>query len=157
MDDRMLSAIVLVGLSGLFCSYGIFTLVAAYRTGNLADWGKLAIMGGAGVLLRAVMADVAFALLTAQPSGLCKDGQCGTQPSSYISPTLVGERPTSAETLAARRSMKPLPPADRQRTKRERAVREMEHHCSQVDGTSVYNITREKLGASTRTPLGTVV
>jgi hypothetical protein len=82
MDDRMLSAIVLGGLSGLFGGYGILTLVAAYRAGNLADWGRLAIMGGVSVILSAVLADVAVTRLMAEPSGTCRDGKCGTQPSS---------------------------------------------------------------------------
>jgi hypothetical protein len=50
MDDRMLSAIVLVGLSGRFGSYGVLTLVAAYRVGDLTVWGRLAMLAGMSVL-----------------------------------------------------------------------------------------------------------
>jgi uncharacterized membrane protein HdeD (DUF308 family) len=63
MDDRMLSAIVLVGLSCLFGSYGILMLVAAYRTGNLTAWGRLAILGSISVLLSAILADIAVSRL----------------------------------------------------------------------------------------------
>ena len=49
----------LAALSGLFGSYGALTLAKAYRTGDLADWGKLAIMGGVSLLLSAVLAYIA--------------------------------------------------------------------------------------------------
>jgi hypothetical protein len=88
MDDRMLSMIVLSGLSGLFGSYGFLTLAQAYRARALADWGRLAVMGGVSVLLSAALADVAVTLMTAEPSGPCRDRKCGVQPSSYISPAL---------------------------------------------------------------------
>jgi hypothetical protein len=68
MDNRMLSAIVLVGLSALFGSYGILMLVAAYRTGNLTAWGRLAILGGISVLLSAILADIAVTRLMAEVS-----------------------------------------------------------------------------------------
>jgi hypothetical protein len=70
MDDRMLSAIVLIGfgLSALFGSYGILMLVAAYRTGNLTAWGRLAILGGISVLLSAILADIAVTRLMAEVS-----------------------------------------------------------------------------------------
>ena len=64
MDDRMLSALVLVGLSGVFGSYGIFPLVAAYQAGDLADWARLAIMGGVSVLLSAFLVDVAVVAIS---------------------------------------------------------------------------------------------
>jgi hypothetical protein len=50
MDSRMLSGIAIAGLSGLFGSYGILTLAAAYPTGNLTVWRRLAILGGLSVL-----------------------------------------------------------------------------------------------------------
>jgi hypothetical protein len=70
MDDRMLSAIVLIGfgLSALFGSYGILMLVAAYRTGNLTAWGRLAILGGISVLLSAILADIAVTRWVKAPS-----------------------------------------------------------------------------------------
>ena len=52
----MLRAVVLAVLSGAFGSHGILTLASAYRTHKLADWSRLAIMGGLSVLLSAVMA-----------------------------------------------------------------------------------------------------
>jgi hypothetical protein len=63
MDDRMLSAIVLFGLSCLFGGYGIFTLVVAYRTGDLTVWGRLAVLAGMSVLLSAVLGKVAIRLV----------------------------------------------------------------------------------------------
>jgi hypothetical protein len=63
MDDRMLSAILLLGLSCLFGGYGIFTLVAAYRTGDLTVWGRLVVMAGMSVLLSAVLGRVAIRLV----------------------------------------------------------------------------------------------
>jgi hypothetical protein len=63
MDSRMLSGIAAAGLSGLFGSYGILTLAAAYRTGNLTVWGRLAILGGLSVLLSAILADIAVTRL----------------------------------------------------------------------------------------------
>jgi hypothetical protein len=88
----MLSSIVVGGLSGLFGSYGILTLVKAYRAGNLADWGKLAIIGGLNVLLSAVLAYIAVTLLMPAASG--RD----TKPSSYIPPAA----PTCAAACRAR-------------------------------------------------------
>ena len=63
MDSRMLSGIAIAGLSGLFGSYGILMLAAAYRTGNLTVWGRLAILGGLSVLLSAILADIAVTRL----------------------------------------------------------------------------------------------
>jgi hypothetical protein len=40
MNDTMRHFIVLGGLSCVFGSYGIWTLVAAYRTDNLTDWAS---------------------------------------------------------------------------------------------------------------------
>jgi hypothetical protein len=65
MADRMLYGIMLGVLSGMVGRHGILTLVAAYRTGNLADWGRLAIVGGLSVLLSAVMAGIAISWLMA--------------------------------------------------------------------------------------------
>jgi hypothetical protein len=59
----MLSAIVLFGLSCLFGGYGIFTLVAAYRAGDLAVWGRLVVLAGMGVLLGAVLGRAAIRLI----------------------------------------------------------------------------------------------
>jgi hypothetical protein len=63
MDSRMLSGIGIAGLSSLFGSYGILMLAAAYRTGNLTVWGRLAILGGLSVLLSAILADIAVTRL----------------------------------------------------------------------------------------------
>ena len=63
MDSRMLSGIGIASLSGLFGSYGILMLAAAYRTGNLTVWGRLAILGGLSVLLSAILADIAVTRL----------------------------------------------------------------------------------------------
>jgi hypothetical protein len=63
MDHRMLHGLVLGALSCLFGGLGILILVMAYRTSNLAKWGRLAIVGGLSVLLSAVMAGVAITRL----------------------------------------------------------------------------------------------
>jgi xanthosine utilization system XapX-like protein len=63
MDGRMLSGIALVGLSGLFCGYGILALIAAYRAGNATAWGKLALLGGISLLLGATLANIASRLI----------------------------------------------------------------------------------------------
>jgi hypothetical protein len=46
--------------------FGILMLVAAYRTGNLTAWGRLAILGGISVLLSAILADIAATRLMAE-------------------------------------------------------------------------------------------
>jgi hypothetical protein len=63
MDDRMLSSVVLVGLSVTFGSYGIWTLIAAYRAANSTTWSTLAILGGISVLLSAALGKVATELI----------------------------------------------------------------------------------------------
>ena len=68
MDSRMLSGVAAAGLSGLFGSYGILMLVAAYREGNLTVWGRLAILGGISVLLSAILANIAVTRLMAEVS-----------------------------------------------------------------------------------------
>jgi hypothetical protein len=68
MDSRMVSGIALAGLSALFGSYGILMLVAAYREGDLTDWGRLAILGGISVLLSAVLANIAATRLIVEVS-----------------------------------------------------------------------------------------
>jgi hypothetical protein len=64
MDDWMLSGIMFVGLSALFGSYGILTLVGAYRASNLTVWGRMAIMGGVSVLLSAFLGNIAATLVS---------------------------------------------------------------------------------------------
>jgi branched-subunit amino acid transport protein AzlD len=60
----MLSSLALVGVSALLGSYGILTLIAAYRVGNLAAWRKLAILGGLSVLVSATLANIASRLMS---------------------------------------------------------------------------------------------
>jgi hypothetical protein len=64
MDDRMLTGIVFFGLSALFSSYGISTLVAAYRASDLVVWSRMAIMGGVSVLLSAFLGNIAVTLVS---------------------------------------------------------------------------------------------
>jgi hypothetical protein len=64
MDDGMLTGIMLVGLSALFGSYGVLTLVAAYRASDLTVWRRMAFVGGFSVLLSAFVGIVAATLLS---------------------------------------------------------------------------------------------
>jgi hypothetical protein len=68
MDDGMLTGIMLVGLSTLFGSYGVLTLVAAYRVSDLAVWRRMAVVGGFSVLLSAFVGIVAATLLSQHSS-----------------------------------------------------------------------------------------
>jgi hypothetical protein len=68
MDDRMLHGIVGGALGCLLGGFGILILIVAYRTHDLADWGRLAIVGGLCVVLSAALAAVTITRLMGESS-----------------------------------------------------------------------------------------
>jgi hypothetical protein len=48
----------------IFGNYGIWTLIAAYRLGELAKWGRLAVQGAISMLISAALANFATRLMS---------------------------------------------------------------------------------------------
>jgi hypothetical protein len=51
-------------LSAIFGSYGMWSLLVAYRTGDRAAWTDMALQGGLGAIASGIIADLATRLMS---------------------------------------------------------------------------------------------
>jgi hypothetical protein len=59
METQLIGRGILFGLSALFGSAALLTLVVAYRVGDFAAWRRLAVFAGVQALISAVLASLA--------------------------------------------------------------------------------------------------
>ena len=64
MDERILTGFMLIVLSAIFGSYGMWSLLVAYRTGDRAAWTDMALQGGLGAIASGITADLATWLMS---------------------------------------------------------------------------------------------
>jgi hypothetical protein len=64
MDGRIVRGALFVVVSAVFGSYGIGTLLTAYRTGDRTVWTEQAIQGGLGVTASVLLVDLATNLFS---------------------------------------------------------------------------------------------
>jgi hypothetical protein len=64
MQDRILSATLLVVLSVIFGGHGIGMLIAAYRTVNASAWTEKAVLASIAVIASALLGHVVAGLFT---------------------------------------------------------------------------------------------
>ena len=64
MDERILSGLVFIVLSAIFGTYGMWSLLVAYRTGDRTAWTDMASQGGLGTIASGIFADLATRLVS---------------------------------------------------------------------------------------------
>jgi hypothetical protein len=62
MGTQLIGRGILFGLSALFGSAALLTLVSAYRVGDFAAWRRLAVFAGVHAIISAVLASLASKL-----------------------------------------------------------------------------------------------
>ena len=64
MDERILSGFMFIVLSAIFGTYGMWSLLVAYRTGDRTAWTDMALQGGLGAIAIGIFADLATQLMS---------------------------------------------------------------------------------------------
>jgi hypothetical protein len=68
METQLVGRGILFGLSALFGSAALLTLVSAYRVGDFAAWRRLAVFAGVHALFSAVLASLADTFIWSKKS-----------------------------------------------------------------------------------------